>query len=318
MGLDSVEENGLVFPALYGDGSKVRTILVHNPPGQSALADSEKYVDGQEGKKLDVTSRLSEDRFLNHTVAKTLVNSRLLVDEEGQCTSSMFSDNIPESFVADRDSLSSNDRSESVVRNQNSRIDTSPKSGNDDTINGVPTVSSAVSVKKFDPADYELKNSDIDMIRPKKLIHSSQKTASKLSTPDSLECTVNGTEGKETSGVNDIAASKSSVDRRRTSQDSSYEDVCAAVRPGTLEYIADGAGTASDFTSINTKNWTRLSEDESPSTANTLQLLPSPREMQRRKSLRTCKGQRYREFMNEGRLVLGKRTRRNLLNSNEK
>jgi hypothetical protein len=214
--------------------------------------------------------------------------------------------------------LPSNDRSESVVKNHNSRIDMPPKSGTDNTLNGVPTMSSVVNVKKFDPADYELKNSNIDIIRPKKLIHSSQKTASKLSIPHSLEHAVNGTGSKETSGVNDIATPNGSEDRRRTSQDSSYENVCVAVRPRTLEYVADTAGTGSDFTSMSTKSWTRLSEDESLSTANTPQLLPSPSEMQRRKSVRTCKGQRYREFMSEGRLALGKRTRRNFINSNEK
>jgi hypothetical protein len=132
-----------------------------------------------------------------------------------------------------------------------------------------------------------------------------------------LEHAVNGTDSKETSGVNDIATPKSS-EARRTSQDPSYESVSAAVRPGTLEYVADMAGTGSDFTSMSTKNWTRLSEDESVSAADTPQLLPSPSEMQRRKSVRTCKGQRYREFMSEGRLALGKRTRRNFGNGNEK
>jgi hypothetical protein len=204
------------------------------------------------------------------------------------------------------------------VKDHNSRIDTPPKSGADNTSNGVPTLSSVVSVKKFDPADDELKNSNIYIIRPKKMIHSSQKTASKLSIPHSLEHAVNGTDSKETSGVNDIATPKSSEDRRRTSQEPLYENVCVAVRPGTLEYVPDTAGRGSDFTSMSTKNWTRLSEDESLSTADTPQLLPSPSEMQRRKSVRTCKGQRYREFMSEGRLALGKRTRRNFVNSNEK
>jgi hypothetical protein len=209
----------------------------------------------------------------------------------------------------------SNDRSEE--KDHDCRIDKPPNSGTDDTLNGVATVSSAVNVKKFDPADYEFKKSNIDIIRPKKLIHSSQKITSKLSIPRSLEHTVNGTGGKEASGVNDIATTKGFEDRR-SSQDSSYENVCVAVRPGTLDYDADAAVTGSDFMSISTKKWTRLSEDESLSTADNMQLFPSPTEMQRRKSLRTCKGQRYREFMSEGRLVLGKRTRRNFVNSNEK
>jgi hypothetical protein len=311
MGLDNMEENRLVFPVLYGDDSKVRTILVHNPPGQSVLAKCEKYLDGQEGKKLNLTQRLSENAFFDHAVAKTSVSAKLSPDAKEQCTSSTISDSIPESCAAKCDSSPSNDRSEE--KNRDSRIDTPPNSGTDDTLNGVATVSSVVNVKKFDPADYELKNSNVDIIRPKKLIHSSQKITPKLSLPRSSERTVNGTDSKETSGVNDVATTKSSSDRR-----SSYENVCVAVRPGTLDCDADAVATGSDFTSISTKNWTRLSEDESLSTADNMQLFPSPTEMQRRKSLRTCKGQRYREFMSEGRLVLGKRTRRNFVNSNEK
>ncbi|XP_023725272.1 uncharacterized protein LOC111874205 isoform X2 [Cryptotermes secundus] len=317
VGLESMEENRLVFPALYGDDSKVRTILVHNPPGQSVLAKSEKYLDGQEGNNLDLTLRLSENRFFDHTIAKTLVNSNSLPEGKQQCTSSTFSNNISESCAAKCDSLPSNDRSESVVKDHNSRIDMPPKSGTENTLNGVPTVSSVANVKKFDPADYELKNSNIDIIRPKKLIHSSQKTASKLSIPHSLDHAVNGKDSKDTSGVNDITTPNGSEDRRITSQDPSYENDCVAARPGTLEYVADMAETGSEFTSVSTKDWTRLSEDEALSTADTPQLLPSPSEMQRRKSVRTCKGQRYREFMSEGRLALGKRTRRNFVNSNE-
>jgi hypothetical protein len=315
MGLDNMEENRLVFPVLYGDDSKVRTILVHNPPGQSILAKCEKYLDGQEGKKLDLTQGLSENRFFDHAVAKTSVSTKLSPDAKEQCTSSTISDSIPESHASKCDCSPSNDRS--VEKDHNSRTDMPRNSGTDNTLNCVATVSSVVNVKKFDSADYELKNSNIDTIRPKKLIHSSQKTTSKLSIPHSLERAVNGRNGKETSGANDIATTKSSKDRK-SSHNSSYEDVCVAVRPGTLDCGADVAVTGSEFTSVSTKNWTRLSEDESLSTADTVQLSSSPTEMQRRKSLRTCKGQRYREFMNEGRFVLGKRTRRNFVNSSDK
>jgi hypothetical protein len=179
---------------------------------------------------------------------------------------------------------------------------------------------SAGTVKKYDPANYEVKNGEVDIIRAKQLIRCSQNTTSKLSIQKSQEHMMNGTgNAKETSGITtlDISAPKNS-EERRTSQDSSNENVCASLRPETLEYSADTTATKSDSVLKHTNNWTRLSQDESPVAADNPQLLQSPSEIQRRKSLRTCKGQRYREFMSEGRLVLGKRTRRNLGSGSER
>jgi hypothetical protein len=320
-GLDSMEESKLVSPPLYGDGTNIRTVLVHNPPGQNFLAKTEKYVHSQEERDPGLTPRLSEDRLFDDTVTKTLVNSKSSVSEKEQLSSPMFSDGIRELCATKHDSLLSSDGSENVVEDENSSVDVPPKSGSDNTFNSVPTVSSAFSVTKFNPADYEVRNSYIDIIRPKKLIHSSKKTASNLSMPNSLEHTVNGTDNdKETSDVtvfNDTGTPKTS-EGRRTSQDSSKESVGVAVRPKTLECVVDSTGTKSGPTLKCTKNWASVSEDESPTPTDIPPQLPSPMEMQRRKSLRTCKGRRYREFMSEGRLVLGKRTRKNMFSSNER
>jgi hypothetical protein len=304
VGPDSVEQNGLVFAALYNDDNKVRTFSVHSPPGQNIKP--EEHLDSQEGKGLQLT------KVHDCAVVKTLTSHRSALSEQEQLTSPMFN----KSCATNSDSFVSSDGSENVVRGENGRIDRPPKSGADNTFNGVPMATSACTVKKFDPANYEVKNGEADIIRPKQLIRCSQNTTSKLSIQNSLEHMMNGTDNvKETSGVttfDNISTPKNSEDRR-TSQDFPSENVCVSHRPKTLEDTTDTVAAKSDSVLKHTNSWTRVSEDESPAAADNPQLLPS-----RRKSLRTCKGQRYREFMSEGRLVLGKRTRRNLVSSSER
>jgi hypothetical protein len=319
-GLDSVEESKSVTPPLCGDGTNIRTVI-HNPPGHNYLVKTEKYIQSEGENDVDLTPGLSEERSFNHTVTKTLLNSEPSLSENKQLASPLFNDSIQELCAAKRDSLRSSSGSENVVKDKDSSVDVPPKSDSDNTFNSVPTVSSVSNITKLYPADHGVRNSYIDIIRPKKLIHSSKKTVSKLSVPNSLEHTVNGTDSdKETSGVtmfNDKVTPKISEDRR-TSQDSSKESVSVAIRPKTLECVVDATGTKSGLTLKCTEKWTSVSEDESPAATDILPQLPSPREMQRRKSLRACKGQRYREFMNEGRLVLGKRTRKNTFGISER
>jgi hypothetical protein len=309
VGLDSAEQNGLVFPTLYNDDNKVRTVSVHSPPGQSTKP--EEHLENQEGKDLRMT------RLYDCAVVKTLAGCVSAVSEQKQLTSPLFN----ELCATNSDSFVSSDGSENVVRDENGRVDRSPKSDADNTFNGVPMAASAGTIKKYDPANYEVKNGEVDIIRAKQLICCSQNTASKLSVQNSLEHMMNGTDNvKETSGVttfDNLSAPRNSEDRR-ISQDSSNENVCVTLRPETIEYNADTTATKSDSVLQHTNNWTRVSEDESSAAADNPQLLPSPSEIQRRKSLRTCKGQRYREFMSEGRLVLGKRTRKNLGSSSER
>jgi hypothetical protein len=309
VGLDNVEQNGLVFPALYIDDNKVRTVSVRSPPGQNTKP--EEHLESQEGKVVPLT------RLHDCAVVKTLASCKPAVSEQEQLTSPMFN----ESCATNSDSFVSSDGSENVVRDENGRVEKPPKSGADNTFNGVPMATSGCTAKKFDPANYEVKNGEADIIRPKQLIRCSQNTTSKLSMQNSLEHMMNGTDNvKETSGVttfDNISTPKIS-EGRRTSQDFPSEGVCVSLRPKTLEYTTDTTATKSDSVLKHTSNWTRVSEDESPAAAENPQLLPSQSEIQRRKSLRTCKGQRYREFMSEGRLVLGKRTRRNLVCSSER
>lgn len=320
MGVDTMEESKLVSPPLHGDDPNIRTGLVHNSPGQNFIAKTEEYLQSQGERCPVLTPRLSEDRLFDHTVTK-MVNSKSSASERVQLSSPVFSDSIQELCATEHDSLLSGDGSENVVKDENSSLDVPPKAGSDNTFYSVPTVNSAFSVTKCNSADYEVRNSYTDTIRPKKLIHSSKKISSKLSAPNSLKQTVNGTDSdKETSGVtvfNDTGTPKTSKDRR-ISQDSSKESVSVAVRPKTLKCIVDSAGSKSSLTLKCTKNWMSVSEDESPVTSDTPPQLPSPREMQRRKSLRTCKGRRYREFMSEGRLVVGKRTRKNMFGNSER
>jgi len=308
VGLEIAEQNGLVFPALCNDDNKVRTVAVHSPPGQSTKP--EEHLESQEGEGLHMT------RLYDCAAVKTLASCGSVVREQEQLTSPLFN----ESRATNSDSFVSSDGSENVVRDENGRVDRPPKSDADNTFNGVPMAASAGTVKKYDPANYEVKNGEVDIIRAKQLICYSQNTTSKLSIQKSLEHMMNGTGNvKETSGDTtvDISAPKNS-EERRTSQDSSNENVCVSVRPETLDYSADPTTPKSDSVLKHTNNWTGVSEDESPAVADNPQLLQSPSEIQRRKSLRTCKGQRYREFMSEGRLVLGKRTRRNLGSSSER
>ena len=308
VGLDSAEQNGLVFPALYNDDNKVKTVTVHSPPGQSTKP--EEHLESQEGKGLRMT------KLYDCAVVKTLASCGSAVSEQGQLTSPVFN----ESCATNSDSFVSSDGSENVFRDENGRVDRSPKSDADNTCNGVPMAASAGTVKKYDPANYEVKNGEVDIIRAKQLIRCSQNTTSKLSIQKSQEHMMNGTGNvKETSSVTTLAISApKNSEERRTSQDSSNENVCVSLRPETLGYSADTTAAKSDFVSKHTNDWTRVSQDESPAAVDNPQLLQSPSEIQRRKSLRTCKGQRYREFMNEGRLVLGKRTRRNLGSSGER
>lgn len=308
VGLDSAEQNGLVFPALFNDDNKVRTVTVHSPPGQSTKP--EEHLEGQEGKGLHVT------RLYDCAVVKMVASCGSAVSEQEQLISSLCN----ESCATNSDSFESSDGSENIVRDEISRVERPPKSEADNTCNGVPMAASAGTVRKYGSANYEVKNGEVDIIRAKQLIRCSQNTTSKLSTQKSLEHMMNGTGNvKETSGVTtfDISAPKNS-EERRTSQDSSNENVCVSLRPETLEYSADTIATKSDSVLKHTNNWTGVSEDESPAVADNPQLLQTPSEIQRRKSSRTCKGQRYREFMSEGRLVLGKRTRRNVGSSSER
>jgi len=309
VGLDSAEQNGLVFPALYNDDNKVRTVTVHGPPGQSTKP--EEHLESREGKGLHMT------RSYDCAVVKTLASCGSAGSEQEQRTSPLFN----ESCATNSDSFVSGDGSENVIRDENGRLDRPPKSDADNTFNGVPMAASAGSVKRYDPANYEVKNGEVDIIRAKQSIRCSQNTTSKLSLQKSLEHMMNGTGNvKETSGVTtfDIISAPKNSEERRTSQDSSNENVCVSLRPETLDYSADTTTAKSDSVLKHTNNWTGVSEDESPAAADNPQLLPSPSEIHRRKSSRTCKGQRYREFMSEGRLVLGKRTRRNLGSSSER
>lgn len=307
--LDNVEQNELVFPALYNDDNKARTVSVHSPPGQNTKP--EEHLEDQEGKGLHLT------RLSDYAAVKTSTSCRSAANEQKQLTSPMFND----SCATNCDSFVSSGGSEKVVKDENDSVDRPPKSGTDNTINGVPMATSACMVKKFDPANYEVKKSEVDVIRPKQLIHCSQNTTSKLCVQNSLDHVINGTDNvKETSGVttfDNISTPKNSEDRR-TSQDFASENVCVSLRPKTLEYTVDTDVTKSDSGLKHTNSWTRVSEDESAAAADNSQQLPSPSEIQRRKSLRTCKGQRYREFMSEGRLVLGKRARKNLVISSER
>lgn len=314
-GLDNMEGSELVSAPHCDDDADIRTVLIHSPPGQNFLAKKEKYTRSQEERDQGLTQRLSEDRSFDRAATEMSVSSASSGSEKERLSPPVFRDGVRELRATNGDGLLSSDGSENVVKGENGSVDVPPESGTDGTFNSVPTVSSTLSVD-----DYGVRNRYIDITRPKKLIHSSKKTASKLSTLNSLERAMNGTDNdKETSGVtvfNDTGTRKTSEETR--TQDYSKESVSVAVRPKTLECVVDSAGTKSDQTLKNTKNWASVSEDESPVASDIPRQLQNSREMQRRKSLRTCKGRRYQEFMSEGRLVLGKRTRKNMFGGNDR
>jgi hypothetical protein len=301
VGLDGAEQNGLAFPAPCNDDNKVRSVAVISPPGQTA--NPEECLESQEEKVLCMT------RLYDCAVVKAMASCKPAVAGQEQLMSPLF--NV--SRATNCDSLVTIGGSENVVRGDDGRVDRPQKSEVDNTFNGVPMA--AIAVNKYDPVNYEVKNGEVDTKRAKQSIRCSQNTTSKFSIQKSPEHMMNGTDNvKETSGVTtfDIISAPKNSEDRRTSQDSSDENICVSLRPEPSELGADTTATRSDSVLKRTDSWTRVSEDESAATADNPQPLPSPSEIQRRKSLRTCKGQRYREFMSEGRLVLGKRTRKNL------